>query len=135
MATTLETGRLDLKPQRWTPYVFDIDFEDMDFTGATMALQVRTARDMPGSPLLSLTNATAGSEGLSVTTNTVGGVTTSTVTIHVSEAMLEALLPFPANGLEPGTDVALKYDLHVTSDGLKQRWLEGDFTIVAGVTQ
>lgn len=135
MATTNEPGRLNLRVPRWTPFVYEIAFVGLDFTGASMKLDVRTYRDATGSALISLSNASAGSQGLSVAVATSGGVTTSTVTINISEATIEGVLPFPANGQEPGSDVYLKYDLHVTSESLKRRWLEGDFIILAGVTQ
>lgn len=126
-------GKLDLTVQRWTPFVYQIDFEGLDFTGATMAMQVRLYRDAPGDPLISLANAASNAEGLSVAATTVSGVTTSTVQIRINETTAEALL---LNAGKPGDDITLVYDLHITGGGLpKSRWLEGSLIIRAGATQ
>ena len=126
-------GRLDLTVQRWTPFVYQIDFEGLDFTGATMAMQVRLYRDAPGDPLINLTNAASNAEGLSVSVATVSGVTTSTVQIRINETTGESLL---LNAGKPGDDITLVYDLHITGGGLpKSRWLEGSLIIRAGATQ
>ena len=126
-------GRLDLTVQRWTSFVYQIDFEGLDFTGATMAMQVRLYRDAPGDPLINLTNAASNAEGLSVSVATVSGVTTSTVQIRINETTGESLL---LNAGKPGDDITLVYDLHITGGGLpKSRWLEGSLIIRAGATQ
>lgn len=126
-------GRLDLVAQRWTPFVYVIDFEGLDFTGATFALQARLYRDAPGDPLISLTNAAANAQGISVSVSTAEGVPTSHVQIRVNETTLEDL---PLGAAGPGQDVKLAQDLHITGGGFpKTRWLEGDLTIRAGATQ
>lgn len=126
-------GRLDLMVQRWTPFVYQIEFQGLDFADATMAMQVRLYRDAPGAPLISLTNAASNAEGLSVKVATVDGMPVSTVQIRINETTAEALL---LNAGKPGDDVRLVYDLHITGGGLpKTRWLEGSFTIRAGATQ
>ncbi len=126
-------GKLDLTVQRWTPFVYQIDFEGLDFTAATMAMQVRLYRDAPGAPLISLANAASNAEGLSVAVTIVSGVTTSTVQIRINETTAEALL---LNAGKPGDDITLVYDLHITGAGLpKSRWLEGSLIIRAGATQ
>jgi hypothetical protein len=126
-------GRLDLTVQRWTPFVYQIDFEGLDFTSATMAMQGRLWRDAPGSPLISLSNAASNAEGLSVSVATVEGVTVSTVQIRINETTAEALL---LNAGKPGDDARLVYDLHITGGGFpKARWVEGDLIIRAGATQ
>lgn len=126
-------GRLDLTVQRWTPFVYQIDFEGLDFTGATMAMQSRLYRDAPGAPLISLGNAASNAEGLSVSVSVVEGVTISTVQIRINETTAEALL---LNAGRPGDDVRLVYDLHITGGGLpKTRWIEGALIIRAGATQ
>lgn len=125
-------GRLDLTVQRWTPFVYQIDFEGLDFTDATMAMQVRLYRDAPGSPLISLTNAISTAEGLSVSVETLD-VVVSTVQIRINETTAEALL---LNAGKPGEDVTLVYDLHITGGGLpKSRYVEGALIIHAGATQ
>lgn len=126
-------GRLDLTVQRWTPFVYQIDFEGLDFTGATMAMQVRLYRDAPGSPLIALANAASNAEGLSVSVTTVESVPTSNVQLRINETTAEALL---LNAGKPGDDVRLVYDLHITGGGLpKTRWIEGALIIRAGATQ
>lgn len=126
-------GKLDLVAQRWTPYVYVIDFPGIDFTGATMAMDVRLYRDAPGAAQIALTNAASNAQGLSVSVATVSGVVTSSVQIRINETALEDLLLSAAG---PGKDVALVYDLHITGGGLpKTRWVEGSFTIRAGATQ
>ncbi|WP_404415563.1 hypothetical protein [Brevundimonas vesicularis] len=126
-------GRLDLTVQRWTPFVYQIDFEGLDFTGATMAMQVRLYRDAPGSPLIALANAAANAEGLSVSVATIDDTTVSTVQIRINETTAEGLL---LNAGKPGDDVRLVYDLHITGGGFpKTRWLEGAFIIKGGATQ
>lgn len=126
-------GKLDLTVQRWTPFVYQIDFEGLDFTGATMAMHVRLYRDAPGDPLIALANAASNAEGLSVLVTSVGGVTTSTVQIRINETTAEDLL---LNAGKPGDDIALVYDIHITGGGfIKTRWLEGSLIIRAGATQ
>ena len=126
-------GRLDLTAQRWTPFVYLIDFEGFDFTGATMAAEVRLRGDAPGSAIIALGNAASNAQGLSVSVATTGGIPTSTVQIRINETTLEAVL---LNAGKAGADVVLAWDIHITGGGLpKTRWLEGAFTIRPGVTQ
>ncbi|MCC4295863.1 hypothetical protein [Brevundimonas aurantiaca] len=126
-------GRLDLTVQRWTPFVYQIAFEGLDFTGATMAMQVRLYRDAPGVPLISLTNAAPNAQGLSVSVANNGGEMTSTLQIRINETTAETLL---LNAGKPGDDIALVYDLHITAGGFpKSRWVEGSLIIRAGATQ
>lgn len=126
-------GKLDLTVQRWTPFVYQIDFEGLDFTGATMAMQVRLYRDAPGAPLISLTNAAPNAQGLSVSVANNGGEMTSTLQIRINETTAEALL---LNAGKPGDDIRLVQDLHITGGGFpKTRWTEGDLIIRAGATQ
>ncbi len=126
-------GRLDLTVQRWTPFVYQIDFQGLDFTGAAMAMQVRLYRDAPGPPLLALANAAANAEGLSASVKTTDGVPTSTVQIRINETTAEALL---LNAGKPGDDIRVVHDLHITGGGFpKTRWIEGGLIIRAGATQ
>lgn len=126
-------GKLDLVVQRWTPFAYLIDFEGVDFTGATMAMHARLYRDAAGSPLIALANTVSPAEGLSVTLATVNGLKISTVQIRINETTAETLL---LNAGKPGSDVTLVYDLHITGGGFpKTRWLEGDLIIRAGATQ
>jgi hypothetical protein len=129
-------GTLNLTVQRNAPYLPDtFDFQGYDFTGATFAMHVRTLRGLTGTALITLAGATAGTQGLSVTTSVAGGVTTSHVQIQIDEATIDAVLPASSNGQKAGTDVVLYYDLIITGGGVgKVRWLEGTFTIHEGVT-
>lgn len=126
-------GKLDLVAQRWTPFVYVIDFEGYDFSAATFLSHIRLYRDAPGDPLIALVNAISSAEGVSVSVATSGGVTTSSVQLRVNETTLESLLLGSAGA---GKDVELVWDIHITGGGLpKTRWLEGKFTIRAGATQ
>jgi len=127
-------GRLDLYVQRWTPFDYTIQLPaGLDFTGATAAMQVRLRPDAPGSPLISLVNASSAAEGLSFTTVTSGGVPTSSLRIRINETTAEAIL---LNAGQPGADVTLAYDIHITGGGFaKTRWVEGALIIRPGATQ
>lgn len=126
-------ARVDLVAQRWSPFVDVTAFEGFDFSDATFAMHVRAYRDAPGDPLISLANAASNAEGVSVSVATVEGDPVSSVQIRINETTLEALL---LNAAGAGKDIALVYDLHITSTGLgKVRWMEGSFTIRAGATQ
>lgn len=133
----MRPGKLPLRAQRWTPFVYRIRFEGYDFSEATFAAQVRSFRDAPGDPLISLTTQESPSaEGISVSVETIDDAPTSTVQIRINETTLEGLLPLSTSGRpSDDPDVPLVWDLHITSSGLgKVRWLEGSFTIVAGST-
>lgn len=112
---------------RHTPSVKSFLFE-YDLTSATCQMQVRQLPDATGTPLIDLTNAAVGSEGILLTT--VSGQTT--MTIQINEATIEGL----PSAAEVGTDLVLYYDLQITpSGGIKSVWLRGMFTVRAGVTQ
>ena len=126
-------GILDLPPAyKRTPYKpGTIQFRALDFTGATLLMHIRNLPGDTGAPLVSLAGATAGTQGLSITTSTVSGATSTFLTIQIDEATLEAL-PSAAPASLP---LALYYDLHITpSGGTKQVWLAGKFTVNPGVT-
>lgn len=134
---SLTPGRMDIRANRWTPLIFAFEMPGYDFSAAAFAQHVRLRRDTPGAALITLANAAAGTQGLSATVAfDDDGIPTTTVTIRIDEATIEALLPFPANGLpadEP--DVSLVHDIHITPNGgIKARWVEGAFTIFAGAT-
>ncbi|MFX5747522.1 hypothetical protein ABTE19_21600, partial [Acinetobacter baumannii] len=76
-------------------------------------------------------------QGLAITVATEGGLTTSTLRICIDEATIEALLPFPANGPEPGGAVELSYAVHFSAASypIKRRWLEGNFIILPGANK
>lgn len=128
-----KTGQLNLTANRWEPFIYTIDFEGFDYTGATFAMQVRAVKDSGGTPLVSLgTVGSVGTEGITITgVTTTDGVPTTGISIRINEATVEGL-PEPA---ELGDDVTLYYDLQITpSGGNKYRALEGAFVVHAGVT-
>jgi hypothetical protein len=131
-------GTWPLTVYRNAPFVETIaEFEAIDFTGATFAMQVRDYRDAEGAALIDLAGATAGTQGISCAVTTDGdGVPTSFVTVQIDKATIDATRPWPANGQKANTDVKLFYDLKITGGGYPEtRWLQGLFTIEAGVTE
>lgn len=148
-------GNLPLAGDRWTPLGLTLQFIDYDLTSATFAMQVRLAGDTPGTPLADLGTVTSSAaEGVRLIyggTDTVanhiaagriedvpsGYVSTDTlvlslVGVRINESTMEAM----PEGDEPGDDVVLAWDLHITPlGGLKDRWLFGTFTVRAGATQ
>ena len=132
----MKPAREDLRAYRWAPMVELFPFEGLDMTGATFAMEVRLSPDAPGDALVSLGNAVSNAQGISLDVEWDGVLPTSIVQVRINETTLEGLLPFPANGTEPGEEVRLAYDLHITMpDFGKRRWVEGVFIIVPGVTQ
>jgi hypothetical protein len=124
-------GTAPLRAFRNAPLVQEITVSSYNFSAATFAAQVRAYKDAPGSALITLANATAGSQGISCT---YAG-TTSTILLQIDEATIDALLPYPTNGVKQGADVVLYWDFIVTGGGLiKTRLLQGTFTIEPGVT-
>lgn len=131
----MKPGTLPLTVYRNVPYIEAIRFRALDFTGGTFAMQVRPIPGATGTPLISLTNATAGTQGLSVVVTEESGVDISTITVQIDEATIDAILPAASNGLRAGDDVVLYYDLLITATGItKSRWLQGTLTISEGVT-
>lgn len=125
-------GKLDLPLLRWQPFKFTVDFVGYDFTGATFKAEFRAFRDAPDPALISLSNASSPSQGISVSAATTGGVTTSTVEIRIDEATIEGL-PFTN---PRGTDFEMVWDLVITGGGFpKSRWLEGSANVHGGSTQ
>lgn len=125
----------DLRAYRWQPFLEPFPIEGIDLTGAVPKMEVRPYRDAPGPALISLAPAAAGTQGLSITVETINGMPKSTIWVCIDELTIEQLLPFPASSVEPGADVPLVYDIHLTVTALgKRRWFEGAFTIVPGAT-
>ncbi|HQS96678.1 MAG: hypothetical protein B7Y36_18730 [Novosphingobium sp. 28-62-57] len=117
---------------RWQPNVVSFAFVGLDFTGAAFKSQIRAFRDAEDPAMVTLENATAGTQGISVAVVTTEGVPTSTVTLQYDEATVEGIaFPNPK-----GTDPEYSWDLVIDpTDDLKRRWLEGPVTIRAGATQ
>jgi len=123
----IQPANLPLTAQRHAPFVWSGIFSGHDLTGATLDMHVRLLPDSPGSALVDLSPATAGSQGMSM----VHASGSSTVTIQIDETTIEAL-PTPP---ETGGDVVLHYDLQITRVGYpKAVFFRGTFTIESGVT-
>lgn len=132
----IKPGTLDLIAYRNTPFKRTVDFVGYDFTGDTSAkMEVRITRAAAGAALISLTIQTPGTQGLSWAVATVDGVVTSTLTIDITEASIDACLPASSNGQKIGTDVVLQHDFISAGAGVgKVRWHQGSFTIAEGAT-
>ncbi len=128
-----QPGRLPLAGDRWTPFVRTLNFEGVDLSSATFAVQIRLRPDTPGVPLVNLTTVlTASAEGVRlIGVVGSGSSAVSSVGIRINETTMEGLPPAD----EIGEDACLAWDMHITLDGTKQRWLYGPFTVRAGVTQ
>lgn len=118
----------------------DITIPEMgaNYTGATLAAEVRASPGDTGSAIITLANATPPTEGLSVTYDAAyvdpngeleNGA--SLVRMLITEDTLEALtLSTPAS--DP---LVLHYDIHLTpSGGTKFVFARGTFTVNPGVT-
>jgi len=150
----ISPGRYDISADRWVACLRTFSFVGLDLTGATFLSQVRQKPDLGGAPLVALTDAAAGAEGLRLI-----GVYTSTIAAHIAAGRLDVVppgykasdtvvlsqvgmrinettmegLPYPG---ERGDDATLAWDLHITpTGGLKDKFLGGDFIVRAGVTQ
>jgi hypothetical protein len=109
-----------------------------DWSGAAFVLTLRPAEGGTGSALVTLTNQSAGTQGISATYDAgetdpdtglvVGG---TTIVPQIDEATMEALSWGSTPTDEP---LVLSYDLLVTPSGEPQRQvLFGSFTIYPGV--
>jgi hypothetical protein len=128
----MTAGTLELVLNRWQPNTVTVGFVGYDFTGATFNVQLRPYRDAPDPALLTLSNASSPSEGVSVTVTTMDGIPTSVVEMRFAEATVEGL-PFTS---PVGTDYSCVWDLVITpSGGTKARWVEGPAIIHGGSTQ
>lgn len=115
-------------------------FVGENWTGAAFAMHIRNNPGDTGSALISLSGASAGSQGVSVTYDADylyvdKGVEitapASLVLVQIDEATLEAL----SLGTPSDDPVELHYDLHVTpSGGTKRVAAYGAFNLMPGVT-
>lgn len=116
-------------------------FVGENFVGGTFLMHIRNNPGDTGTPILTLSGAAPGSQGISVSydpayvyVDETGEEVTapaSKVLLRIDEATLEGLtLPTPTD--EPAN---YYYDLHVTpTGGVKRVAAEGAFTIKPGVT-
>ena len=120
------------------PFLTEIAILGPDYTGADFAMHVRNFEGDTWSPLISLADATAGTQGVSVTYDAAliyddagSEAPASFIAIQIDEATLEALaLNNPTSG-----PLELSYDLHITPiGGVKFVAAYGKFTIYPGVT-
>lgn len=120
------------------PWIDDLAVEVVDYSSATFKMEIRQKPGDSGSPLVTLGNAAAGSEGISCTYDTAyvdpeTGETfpASVIVFQVNETTMESLaLGNPTDGA-----VDCAYDLHVTpSGGAKFVLCYGAFTYSPGVT-
>jgi hypothetical protein len=150
----IRPGRYDITADRWVACIRTFSFVGLDFTGATFAAHVRLKPDVGGAPLVNLANAASNAEGLHLI-----GVYTSTIAAHIDAGRLSEVppghsltdtvplsqvgmrvnevtmegLPFPG---ERGDNATLAWDIHITpTGGIKDKYLGGDFVVVAGATQ
>lgn len=109
-----------------------------NLTGATLRLQVRPSEGDTAAPLIDLSGAAAGTEGLSLTydagyvdTETSAVVGATVIMPYVLKATLEAIAP----ASDPAQPRELVYDLQVTaSGGIARLRCFGSFTLMPGVT-
>lgn len=131
-------AELNIAAFKRTPFVDDVAILGPDYTGASFLMHIRNKLGDSGSPLISLANASAGSQGISVSYqpsyiyNDEGDVApASVILIQIDESTLESL----ALNNPTAKPVELAYDLHITpSGGIKRVELFGQFLINPGVT-
>lgn len=137
MAVELPIGAFKRVPFGGATGDADIPVVGVDWSGAAFKLDIRVDPGDTGTPLVSLTSASAGSQGISATYE-AGYVlpdgTSAPATIirpQIDEATLEAL----DLSTRPSSPLELFYDLHVTPSGEPKRVVcFGAFTIYPGVT-
>lgn len=154
----MRPATIDLRADRWTPFVHRIEVQAIDLTGATFAAAIRMFPDAPGSALVLLAGGVAaGAEGVrlfyggtaTIAAHITAGrmsvipdgmasgdsLAVSLIDLRVNEATMEnvAIIPFPG---ERGDDTLLHWDTHITpSGGVKQVWFRGEFRVVGGDVQ
>lgn len=117
----------------------DIVLLGLDWSAATYAMQIRAAPGDTGTPLVSLVNAAAGSQGISATYDAayihpVTGATVGATTIRpqIDKATMAAL---PVNADDPAQPIDLWHDIHVIVGALPEFvFRSGKFTVEPGVT-
>ncbi|HWU03180.1 MAG TPA: hypothetical protein VN222_10610 [Novosphingobium sp.] len=139
----MKAVRIDLTAWRHVPWGGasgdqDIVILGLNWSTATCLMQVRDAAGDTGTPLVSLTNALAGAEGISLaydagyihpTTGAVVGATS--IRPQINQNTLEAI-PLPSEASDP---LSLAWDLQLTVGGLpKLLFAYGQFTLFPGVT-
>jgi hypothetical protein len=120
--------RRDLVARRNAPFAEEWTFTDeagdpVDFTGASVSMQVRLYGAQAGTALVDLSDGVAAlTEGLIADEGVV--------TVFIDEATLKVL---PQG--RTGEDVVFEYDLRVDlADRVEEVWSYGSFTLKPGVT-
>lgn len=120
------------------PFVDSFVIIGYDWSDATFLLHVRHLPGDTGTPVIALTNAAEGSQGLCASfddayVHPVSGATVEAtiVAVQIDEATLEAL----SLNLPPEQPLDLFYDVHATPTGEHKRILfGGPFSLRPGVT-
>lgn len=129
---------LDIPAFKRVPFDDDVAIIGENLSGATFLMHIRANRGDTGTALITLSNASPPSAGVSATYNSAyqwqenGEVLTapaSLVRIIIAEATLEAL----SLGTPYDEPVELFYDLHATTD-TKRVQFGGKFILKPGVT-
>lgn len=133
-------AQLDIPAFKRVPFDDDVAIIGENLTGATFAMHIRAHPGDTGTVLVSLANAAAPSQGISVAYNAAyqyqdGAelitAPASLIRICIAEATLEAL----SLGTPYDEPVELFYDLHTTpSGGTKRVQFGGRFILKPGVT-
>lgn len=136
---------IDLTAYKRVPFIDEdgatIVFAGENFVGGTYLMHIRANPGDTGTPILSLSGASAGTQGISVTYDAEylyvdenGAEQTgpaSLVLIQINETTLEGL----SLGTPTDKPVTLYYDLHITPSGAPKRVAsQGKFIIKPGVT-
>ncbi|MGL4640534.1 MAG: hypothetical protein ACRCVX_12500 [Shewanella sp.] len=127
------------------PFVDDdgctLAFVGLDWSSAAFLMHIRNLQGDTGAPLVALTNAGVGTQGISALyapvfpyPNDSNAIVTGAATkilVQIDEATLENL----ALGTPYKDAVTLHYDIHCTPPGLAKRIIAyGEFVIKPGVT-
>lgn len=132
------TARLDIPAFKRVPFDDNVAIIGENLVGATFLMHIRANRGDTGTPLISLTNASPPSQGVSATYDAAyqwqedGEILTapaSLVRIMIAEATLEGM----SLGTPYDEPVEFYYDLHATTD-TKRVQFEGKFPLKPGVT-
>lgn len=112
---------------RHVPFLWTAIFEDQEWDTPFFTMQVRNEPGDSGDPLISLENASLGSEGIAPSV----AAGTTTLVIQIDKATLAEL-----EWSDLSRPLRLVYDLKVTpATGPEELLHVGAFTIAAGVTQ
>tara|TARA_Y100001951_G_scaffold88698_2_gene80478 strand:- start:13338 stop:13766 length:429 start_codon:yes stop_codon:yes gene_type:complete len=128
--------------QKRVPFLDDIPILGRDYSGSFSAkMEIRNLPGDTGTALVTLTNQTAGTEGISVTYDASydvelrdGSILTAPASIllfQINETTLEAL----SLGTPYDEPLTLHYDLHVTATGFRKHVVcFGKFILYPGAT-